>query len=604
MRYSFPNSTWLRLGLLLAFICIAPLASAQIVKSAQSVEPPLLRVGETATLIIDLSGRDLMRGEPDIEIPPAAYLDRLNSGVEIRSDGRSTHNPGAGKARVIFTLKPRVALAGSYTIPQWKFSVNKKLIIVSPVTIRVVGKAATVINGTVIGGSDKDDIFARLEVKPENPVVGQKMLMIFQVYAKKNFIPPSKFVIDDTRVSGLTWERLPNSSAPPYTVISYRLQCVATSPGPLNVNPKAAIALQVVTTENRGFVRFQQRSNKPVDLYALDAPTVTVRALPEEGKPKGFSGGVGSYSFDAVASPLEVSVGEPITLKMQISCIDSDPEYVTPPEFPEISGFRSYEIKRNRDLDRDVAKNTGLHSLRNFEQVVTITDPSITEIPALDFSYFNPKKGTYEVISKGPFPVKVNPIEGAGLGAVAGPAVTIAGTRRVMDPNLVYLKTKTSAWKQLGASQWYLRPVALLGPLASIACFLVGAWFIRRRNALRGDVALARKREAPKAARAGITEAENALRAKDGTGFYNRIWECLTGFYGNQFNLGAGEVSYDRIKGPLEAGGVDIDHMQKLKGLFDACEAQRFGQAATGDQMHKHLDDLKAVLIACEKVKV
>jgi hypothetical protein len=52
----------------------------------------------------------------------------------------------------------------------------------------------------------------------------------------------------------------------------------------------------------------------PLTLKSADIP-MTVLPLPEEGKPEGFSGALGAFSFEATVSPTEVKVGDPMTLK-------------------------------------------------------------------------------------------------------------------------------------------------------------------------------------------------------------------------------------------------------------------------------------------------
>ena len=63
------------------------------------------------------------------------------------------------------------------------------------------------------------------------------------------------------------------------------------------------------------FDRYQQVS---VDLEA-EAQAITVKPLPSAGRPAGFNGAVGRYTMQAKASPLEVTVGDPVTVNIQLS---------------------------------------------------------------------------------------------------------------------------------------------------------------------------------------------------------------------------------------------------------------------------------------------
>ena len=49
------------------------------------------------------------------------------------------------------------------------------------------------------------------------------------------------------------------------------------------------------------------------------AHNITVKPLPVEGRPANFNGAVGQFAMTAKASPLEVTVGDPVTLNIQLS---------------------------------------------------------------------------------------------------------------------------------------------------------------------------------------------------------------------------------------------------------------------------------------------
>jgi hypothetical protein len=60
---------------------------------------------------------------------------------------------------------------------------------------------------------------------------------------------------------------------------------------------------------------FGRYETYPLNLKSVDMP-ITIMALPEQGRPDGFSGALGDYNFYLEADPKEVKVGDPITLKM------------------------------------------------------------------------------------------------------------------------------------------------------------------------------------------------------------------------------------------------------------------------------------------------
>ena len=111
-----------------------------------------------------------------------------------------------------------------------------------------------------------------------------------------------------------------------YQVLTFRTAATPLKAGKLQLGPvKQGMVLRVRQKQNRRspfnnsfdgiFTRYQQ---VPVTLEAK-AQTITVKPLPTANKPASFNGAVGRYTMQAKASPLEVTVGDPVTLNIQIS---------------------------------------------------------------------------------------------------------------------------------------------------------------------------------------------------------------------------------------------------------------------------------------------
>ena len=66
--------------------------------------------------------------------------------------------------------------------------------------------------------------------------------------------------------------------------------------------------------------RFFLGGRKPAQIV-LDCNRleVTVRAIPMDGRPDSFTGGVGIFGFNVKVGLKQVKVGEPITVKMRIT---------------------------------------------------------------------------------------------------------------------------------------------------------------------------------------------------------------------------------------------------------------------------------------------
>ena len=135
-----------------------------------------------------------------------------------------------------------------------------------------------------------------------------------------------------------------------------------------------------------------------------DPLTITVLPFPENGKPTSFNGAVGdAFSFTTtLLTPGEMTVGDKITLLIKISG-ERDPATVPMPEVccqPGYSGFFRLSDLPPTEETTDKTKT--------FKVEMRPLTALIKEIPALEFSYFNPEKESYISLRSDPIPIKVS----------------------------------------------------------------------------------------------------------------------------------------------------------------------------------------------------
>jgi hypothetical protein len=153
-----------------------------------------------------------------------------------------------------------------------------------------------------------------------------------------------------------------------------------------------------------------------------EAVTLTVLPFPKIGQPASFNGAIGEkLSFKtALLTSDEVAVGDKMTLELTIA---GNGELATAP-IPELccqpgmSGFF-----RLSDLPPLEAVKG---AMKTFKVDMRPLNNKITEIPALEFTYFNPKDKTYHTVKSEPIPVVVT-----GMDA---PDAEEEGTADVQEP--------------------------------------------------------------------------------------------------------------------------------------------------------------------------
>jgi hypothetical protein len=130
---------------------------------------------------------------------------------------------------------------------------------------------------------------------------------------------------------------------------------------------------------------------------------LAVRPLPEEGRPADFYGLVGRYTIEAAADPVQVSVGDPITLSIRVGGSD----YLKPVQWPDIESVKGmttdFKIPAEKS-DPEIRDGRKI-----FSRTIRASHEQVKEIPPIPLSFFDVQKGQYTTIRTEPIPLTVSP---------------------------------------------------------------------------------------------------------------------------------------------------------------------------------------------------
>jgi len=130
--------------------------------------------------------------------------------------------------------------------------------------------------------------------------------------------------------------------------------------------------------------RFLSSATSSFPSNALD---LVVRQLPEQGKPPGFSGHVGSYQISATASPVQVNVGDPITLTVNLS----GPAFLQGVDLPPLQ--QQPELAKNFRLPAERSPGKIQGNSVQFTQTIRAARAEVAQIPSIELPYFDPVAG-------------------------------------------------------------------------------------------------------------------------------------------------------------------------------------------------------------------
>jgi len=380
-----------------------------------------------------------------------------------------------------------------------------------------------------------------------------------------------------------------------YEVVEFNTYVYPTRTGEITIGP-ANLQCSIVS-------RSQQRSRSPFggfdsffdDMFdRVEKHPMTVQSaqvnlnvlpFPEADKPSGFSGGVGEFKFELEASPTDVAVGDPVTIRMFFAGT-GNLNAVTLPEFKENESFKVYE-PQIKEVD----------GVKVLEQVLIPKDETITQIPEIIFSYFDTSKGAYQIIKKGPISLNVKPAQNQGELKVFAPEQRKAsGVSEKLGHDIVYIKEKPGKFRDTGYT-FYASTMLKVWFALITALFLFGLFYYQRHKRVSSDVAYARRLKAPKQARDSLKEAKSLINQEKPKEFYLALFKILQDYFGNKFHLPSQGLTAKELEKVLKEKNVDEQTLSWLKELFDLCDQARFASVQVNAQiMNNSLNGVEKVI--------
>lgn len=326
--------------------------------------------------------------------------------------------------------------------------------------------------------------------------------------------------------------------------------------------------------------------------------TLKVKPLPQ-GAPKGFSTtNVGRWQLQMAATPHEVKLGEPVTVKVTLEG-RGNVKNIT---LPRLNAPKSFKIYDPTTTDKVSTRNGIFGGRRTQEYLVVPQQTGEFTLESIEFPYFNPKSEQYEVARTEPISVRVVPGAG-GAGAVAagqGALPEPDGPKNVLTADTLQPPRHAANFSTPGEPLWrkgWFIP-AVVSPLGLWAALGV-LGFVRAR-AGREDEGAARKKKA-RAARKRLQAAEKLRKSGSSAAFYAEVEKALIHFLDAKLGEPVTGLTRDALAVKLAEKGAKPEARQRILSVLESCEYGRFapGGAETSAR-DRLLDDAEAAMEALE----
>jgi len=411
-------------------------------------------------------------------------------------------------------------------------------------------------------------------------------------------MPSTGLNLDEFQEIGSTRESINNEL---YEVRRFRMRGTALTAGSFQLAPMVRVNVLVRRDRQqsdpffRGFddVFFGRYEAQPLSVPA-EPINVTIRPLPDEGRPENFGGAVGRFNMEMDVQPREVTAGDPITLTIRITG-QGNFEAISMPPINLGDDFRRYDPKLIVSGPDQKA----------YEQVFIPRSENVRELPPVSFSFFDPLEGKFQSIVRGPIPLSVKAGTAGALQMVQANTPAATTDRITLGIDIIDLKRNPAHWNKLPPPVNVARETTIhTFPLLAIAAIFV---LQRRRESIDRDVTRKRRSMAPRSARAAIRLAETALEKRDQASFHQAIWQAMADYVAHRCNLEAGEVSPELILTKVRAGGLSTDLTQTLSSVLQACDEARFARSDVAPDtgiLRQRLQQTQEILRACEKISM
>ncbi|ABF90622.1 putative batD protein [Myxococcus xanthus DK 1622] len=436
------------------------------------------------------------------------------------------------------------------------------------------------------------DLFLRASLDRDNVYVGEQVTLSLYIYSRVDL--SSVDAVTMPKLEGFWTEEVESPTqlsgeqrvvdGIPYRAYLLRRRAIfPVKSGTLSITPAEAD----ITT---GFLFAGHRVHR-----VSNALKVKVKPLPPGGPEDMPNAHVGNWRLSMDVSQTRVELGQPVTVKVSLEGV-GNVKNVTP---PALKGPAALKIYDPTTTDKVSPQRHRVQGRRVMEYLVMPQRTGSFTLPALEFTYFDPRARKYEVARTDPVTITVEAgAGGASSIASASPQsssdqaneqknVLTAGGLRPVRYQARFEAPGVPVWKRGFFVPTVLAPLGLLLGVA-----LIGG--VRGRLALRSEAG--RGRQQAKAARKRLADAEKLQSSGDVGAFYGEVEKALHGFLEARLGMPVVGLTREVLAEKLTAGGADAERRAKVLFVLEACDFGRYGGGGDPAERQKVMDAAAAAM--------
>jgi len=302
--------------------------------------------------------------------------------------------------------------------------------------------------------------------------------------------------------------------------------------------------------------------------YSSAKRLIQVKALSIQGKPADFTGAVGNYNLDVSSSKNTLKANESTQIKVRISGKGNLKLF----EIPKLMVPAELEVYTPERKQKTTTTLSGLKGYISDNYSIVPEYKGKYILPAISFSYFNPKDKKYHSLTSEEIIIEVT--EGKTL-PTTNTDSTITNKQLVTstggDFKFIHLKSNFNTIKESNFFTSNLYYLLLLIPFISIP---LGMIIGRKRKKIRADITGNRIRKADKLAKKYLSEAKKQIKNKEA--FYIALEKALHNFLKAKLHIETADSSQDKIAELLENHKVNEITTTEFIDVLNDCNFGRY----------------------------
>jgi hypothetical protein len=469
---------------------------------------------------------------------------------------------------------------GNLTIKSATIEYNGQVFKTSPVKITVtnaIQQPRDPNDGSSISVDDNLHLIA--EISKANPYVNEPITVVYKLYFSNNigignfreFGKPkyNDFWSQNIDIKQLAVEERTFKGEQYRFIVLKKVVLYPQKSGKLSIEP-LALDIDVQLPSNRRDVFGRQLITEESKRVSAGAKTITVKALPEAGKPDNFSGAVGTFDFKVSPSKNNLKNGESLDLVVSVMGKGNMKLFSLPkPVVP--NALEMYDPVHNENVNTSLAGMSG-----KISDSYTIIPQYRGNYPIkpIQFSYFDIGSGTYKTISSPQIVINMldgpTPVDSVGTGAAG--KNKIAASEQFQSIKLKTDLQPTALNDFLGSRLFY---ILLLLPFVLVPIIIL----VRiKKDAMDGDVVGNRIRRNNRLAKKYLSQAKKQFNNKEL--FYIALEKAMHNFLKAKLNIETSEMSKANIREILLSKDANVEVVNDFIALTENCEIARYAPAS------------------------